>query len=365
MTGSVMIYGANGFSGRAIARRLAAAGHELVLAGRNAGVLRALAAELGASCRVFGLDEPALLASSVRGMKVVLHAAGPFIETAAPMIQACLDAGAHYLDLSGEWPAFALAQTRGPQAVEAGIMLMPGVGFTIVASDCLLARAAKAQPDATLLRVAGVYPPVMSRGTLRTALGLVSSRVIVRRDGEARTVPAGSLQRTFNFGEGERRAVAVSWPDVITGQQTTGVPNVEAYLEAPLALRLAGLAGAHAAEIYGEPAVRAALAPLGALWPESPAPLSQGAASLAVVVEAVDPWRRTTRFGMKTLDGYSVTTLTATAAVERVLAGEHPPGFQTPAGVFGADFIAGLGCAWDYDAGRTAGRDRTTAASGA
>ena len=365
MTRSVMIYGANGFSGRAIASRLAAAGHELVLAGRNAGALRALAAELGASCRVFGLDDPALVAAGVRGMTVVLHAAGPFIETAAPMIQACLDAGAHYLDLSGEWPGFALAQRRGRQAVEAGIMLMPGVGFTIVASDCLLARAAKATPDATLLRVGGVYPPVMSRGTLRTALGLVSSRVIVRRDGEARTVPAGSLQRTFNFGEGERRAVAVSWPDVITGQQTTGVPNIEAYMEAPLALRLAGLAGAHAAEIHGEAKVRAALAPVGALWPQHPAPPSQGAASLAVVVEAVDLWRRTTRFGMKTLDGYSVTVLTAAAAVERVLAGEHPPGFQTPAGVFGADFIAGLGCAWDYDAGRTAGRDRTVPALGA
>ena len=37
---------------------------------------------------------------------VVLHAAGPFEQTAAPMLAACLGAGAHYLDLSGEWPGF-------------------------------------------------------------------------------------------------------------------------------------------------------------------------------------------------------------------------------------------------------------------
>ena len=31
--------------------------------------------------------------------------------------------------------------------------------------------------------------------------------------------------------------------------------------------------------------------------------------------------------------------LTALAAVERVLAGAHPPGFQTPSRAYGPDFI--------------------------
>ena len=49
---------------------------------------------------------------------------------------------------------------------------------------------------------------------------------------------------------------------------------------------------------------------------------------------------------MRTQDGYTVSELAAAAAaVQRVLAGDWPPGFQTPARVFGADFILGLGCA--------------------
>jgi len=64
-----------------------------------------------------------------------------------------------------------------------------------------------------------------------------------------------------------------------------------------------------------------------------------------MVAEAVDPWRRVSRIRMRTLDGYTVSELAAAAAVQRVLAGDWSPGFQTPARVFGSDFILGLGCA--------------------
>jgi saccharopine dehydrogenase (NAD+, L-lysine-forming) len=285
---------------------------------------------------------------------VVVNAAGPFVDTGPPMIEACLRAGAHYLDLSGEWPVFALAQQRSAAAAAGGLMLMPGVGFTVVASDCLLALAAEQVPDATLMRVAVSLPAVLSRGTLRAFFGLAGRTVIVRRHGALQSAPVGRLRRYFNFGAGERAGTAVSWPDVVTGQQTTGVGNIETYLEAPLPVRVAFGAGAHVMRVHGEAPVRASLASLSALWPEQPSPEAQKRAVNAVVVEAVDPWRRTTRFGIRTPDGYSVTTVTASAIVQRVLAGDLRPGFQTPAGVYGHSLIGDLGCAWPYDAGPAA-----------
>jgi len=347
---SVLVYGATGFSGRAIAGRLCAAGHNVVVAGRDEAKVRSLARALDAPFKVFGLSDPAQTALGVAGAGVVLNAAGPFLDTAVPMIEACVHGGAHYLDLAGEWPVFAFAQRLAPAAAEAGVMLMPGVGCSIVISDCLAAHAATRVPQATLLRIAVSFPSVVSRGTFRSALDLTAKSVIVRRSGIVRTIPLGSLQRTFNFGEGERMSLAFSWPDVITGQHTTGVGNVEAYVEAPAAFRLAWRSGAQAADLLGEAAFKAVTNPMSALWPERPSPAAQQRERLSVVVEAVDPWRRATRFGLRTLDGYSVTTLTAHAIVERVLAGQHPPGFQTPAGVFGAGLIADLGCAWSYDA---------------
>jgi saccharopine dehydrogenase (NAD+, L-lysine-forming) len=369
LSGPVMVYGATGFSGRAIAEQLCGAGHDVILAGRSEAGLRAVAEPLSTPFRVFDLRDPAALTLGLAGVAVVVHAAGPYLDTAAPMMEACIRAGVHYLDLSGEWPSFAQAQSLGSQAADTGVMLMPGIGFWIVGTDCLLAHAAQQAPDAVLLRVASSLPPVVSRGTFRTALGLLAGRVIVRRSGVVTSIPAGSLQRTFDFGLGERRSLAMSLPDVITGQQTTGVASIEAYLEAPAPFRWAWLTGAHAAEVHGSSSVRSKLSPLSRLWPEQPTTEAQSHAVNSIVVEAVDPWRRTTRFGMQTRDGYLVTVRTTQAVVARVLAGEHPSGFQTPAGVFGAGLLRDMDCAWDFDAGplapagRRVGRPAPAAAS--
>jgi saccharopine dehydrogenase (NAD+, L-lysine-forming) len=351
MSGTVLVYGATGFSGRLVAERLRSEGCSVTIAGRDGERVRSLAATLDVPYQAVDLRDPGLMDQALAGVEVVLNAAGPFVDTAPAVIEACLRAGAHYLDLSGEWPTFALAQQRSVEAAAAGLMLMPGVGFTVVASDCLLALAAGQVPDAVLMRIAVSLPAVLSRGTLRAFLGLAGRTVIVRRDGAVRHVPVGRLRRYFNFGAGMRGSTAVSWPDVITAQHTTGVGAIETYLEAPLPLQVAFDAGAHAMKVHGEGPVRAALSSVTALWPEQPSPAAQGRAVNAVVVEAVDPWRRTTRFGVRTLDGYSVTALTATAIVEKVLAGDLRPGFQTPAGLYGHSLLGDLGCAWPYDAG--------------
>ena len=345
-----MIYGANGFSGAAIARRLRETGKDVILAGRNEPRLRHLAALLDSPYRVFDLRNAAGIVSALSDIELVLHAAGPFVQTAAPMVEACIRSATHYLDLAGEWPVFALAQRRGPEAAAAGIMLMPGAGFSIVITDCLLAHAARCRPDAVRLRLAVAQPTVVSRGTFRTTLELASGRVLVREGGAVTSAPVGGLRRTFNFGAGERESIGVSWPDVITGQQSTGVASIETYLEAPAPFELAYRSGALAADAIGEQALRTAISPLGALWPDRPDRAAQRRAVNAAVVEAVDPWRRVTRFGVHTPDGYGVTTTIVQSIVERVLAGDRRPGFQTPSGVFGPEFATDLGCAWPYDA---------------
>jgi saccharopine dehydrogenase (NAD+, L-lysine-forming) len=353
----VMVYGAGGFSGEAIARRLVVRGHDIVLAGRSAGRVEALAAALGTPARIFDLDDAARTAAALADVTVMMNAAGPFWRTATPMIKACLRAGAHYLDLAGEWPVFAHTQARGPEAAAAGVMLMPGVGWEIVVTDCLLAHAIARVPDAVLMRIGVSMPRHISRGTYRSALSLADRQVIVRRNGVLKSTPTGRLKRTFNFGAGESQCLAISYPDVVTAQHTTGVANTEAYLQTSMGMRLAFESTATAVEIWGEAAVRGAYARFAGAWPEHPTAGAQARATLAAVVETVDPWRRERRFGLRTLDGYAVTTLTATAIVERVLAGDLEPGFQTPAGGYGEDLILGLDCAWPYDAGRFAPED--------
>ena len=78
----------------------------------------------------------------------VLHIAGPFSATSKPMADACLRTGTHYLDITGEIDVFEALAQRDAEARKAGIMLLPGVGFDIVPSDCLALHLKQRLPDA-------------------------------------------------------------------------------------------------------------------------------------------------------------------------------------------------------------------------
>ena len=114
MTGGLLIYGANGYTGELIARAAAAQSLAPILAGRSAGSIKALAGELGCEFRVFSLDDATAVAAALAGSRVVLHCAGPFSATAGPMMSACLAARVHYTDITGEIEVFELGFRQDP-----------------------------------------------------------------------------------------------------------------------------------------------------------------------------------------------------------------------------------------------------------
>jgi short subunit dehydrogenase-like uncharacterized protein len=346
MSGRALLYGATGYTGRRVARALAEAGAPLTLAGRDPEAVRAVAEPLGLAWTALELTDAPALERALAEADVVLHAAGPFGTTSAPMRAACLRTRTHYLDLAGEWPVFAAAMAEDAAAKAAGILMMPGVGLTIAATDCLLALAAQAQPDAVKLRLGVSKAQVASRGTVVSAAELFGPGVIVRRGGALVSVPAGELACAFDFGEGLREATAMSWADVVTAGVSTGVGDIEAYSELPWIQRASYRAAGLATAVTGPAPWRAMGRALARAWPEGPSDAQRAEARFVMVAEAIDPWRRVRRLRMRTLDGYGVSVLTAAAAVSRVLAGDVAPGFQTPSRVFGADFVLGLGCAW-------------------
>ena len=138
-----MIYGANGYTGRLIAREAARRGMKPVLAGRNRESVAQLAAELGMTARVFGLGDGAEIERNLDGVDLVLHCAGPFSQTAAPMLEACLARKVHYLDITGEIDVFELCHRADARAREQGIVVLPGSGFDVVPTDCLAAHVTR------------------------------------------------------------------------------------------------------------------------------------------------------------------------------------------------------------------------------
>ncbi|MGA8809555.1 MAG: saccharopine dehydrogenase NADP-binding domain-containing protein, partial [Thermoanaerobaculia bacterium] len=200
-----LIYGANGYTGELIAREAVRRGHKPVLAGRNAEKLAPPAKELGLESRAFPLDKPQL-----DGVDAVLHCAGPFVHTSAPMVRACIAAGVHYLDITGEIPVFEEIMARTDDAARAGVTLIPGVGFDVVPTDCLGAMLAARLPGATELELAFYSPGAeISRGTLKTMIESIGDGGAIREDGKIVRVPPAYDAKEITFSIGPRMAMTI------------------------------------------------------------------------------------------------------------------------------------------------------------
>ena len=144
-----------------------AEGFNVVLAGRRPDRLQALSVSLGFPWRAVSLGEPRDLVAALQDLGVVLHVAGPFSVTSRPMLFACLRSSTPYLDVTGEMGVFQDLHHSNAEARNRGVMIMPGVGFVIAASDYLAAHVSAKLPNAHYLRLAFSRPDFF-RGTPQT-----------------------------------------------------------------------------------------------------------------------------------------------------------------------------------------------------
>lgn len=228
----LLLYGANGYTGELIAREAVRQGLRPILAGRSRRPVEALAGALGLPWRIFPVTEAG---AALDGVRVVLNCAGPFSVTAAPMVRACLDAGAHYLDITGELRVFQACHALHAQARAAGVIVCPGVGFDIVPTDCLALRLKQRLPDAQRIDLAFHFATRPSGGTARTAVEGLDLGGLVRQGHVLRRVPAGFRIRRIPFRDRPRWCVSLPWADVYTAGLSTGVPDGMVLVAMPLA----------------------------------------------------------------------------------------------------------------------------------
>ncbi|HMB60416.1 MAG TPA: saccharopine dehydrogenase NADP-binding domain-containing protein [Xanthomonadales bacterium] len=228
-----MIYGANGYTGKLTAREAASRGLKPILAGRSEQAVKEIAHELGLEARVFSLDDAAGVIDNIKDLRAVLHCAGPFSVTSKPMIDACLASRVHYLDITGEMPVFEHAHSLSEQARHRDVVLIPGVGFDIVPSDCLAASLVRALPAATQLVLAFEAAGGPSPGTAKTSVEGLAKGGAVRVDGEIKRVPLAYKSREIPFAHANRTAMTIPWGDVYTAFVSTGIGNIEVYMAVP------------------------------------------------------------------------------------------------------------------------------------
>ena len=337
----LVIYGSYGYTGTLIAEAAVERGLDPVLAGRERRTLVSQAARLDCEFEVASLDEPKVLDMMLDDATAVLNCAGPFSRTWEPMVEACLRTGTHYLDITGELTVFEAIHEGDDRAEEAGVMLLPGVGFDVVPTDCLAARLAERLPDAERLELAFRAENGVSRGTAKTMVEHLDAGGAVRRDGHVEEVPIAHETRTvdFGWGLGAHHAAAIPWGDVATAYHTTGIPNVTTYMTMPeRAVQLQRAVGL-VTPLLSLPPVRTGLQWLIEQTTEGPDANERESGRSYVWGEAstADGDRVVAR--LRGPHTYALTVETALATAKRALDGDAPVGFQTPAGAYGPDLI--------------------------
>ncbi len=337
-----MIYGANGYTGELIARDAVRRGMTPTLAGRTASKLEPLAKSLGLPLKAFALDDPATIQRAIDGMSLVLHCAGPFSKTAAPMMAACLKQRAHYLDITGEIEVFEHAQSLDKSARAAGIIICPGVGFDVIPTDCLAARLKAALPDATHLALGFDSRSGFSPGTAKTSIEGLGAGGKVRINGEIKSVPLAYKTRRIDFGNGEKLAMTIPWGDVSTAYATTQIPNIECYI--PGSPRM--IANARRANwlrwLFRLAPVQTLLKRRIEKTVEGPSETTRQASETYVWGEATNAHGDIKTARIKTANGYALTVTGALAIVEHIQSHEIQGGTYTPSKLAGPNLITTL-----------------------
>src|SRR5829696_9691603 len=233
MSNRFLIYGANGYTGELITRFAAERGMTPILAGRNAIAVEELAKKHHLEYRVFSLDETDRLDAALQEVDMVLHCAGPFSITSRPMAEACLRNKKHYTDITGEIAVFEAMAALDQKARDAGVMVMPGVGFDVVPGDCMAKHLKDRLPTATHLSLAFYGMGRLSHGTQATMTMNVGSGGAIRKDGKITSVPAAWKTREIDFGEVTKTGVTIPWGDVATAFYSTAIPNIEVFTVVP------------------------------------------------------------------------------------------------------------------------------------
>jgi short subunit dehydrogenase-like uncharacterized protein len=332
-----LIYGATGYTGQLLARAASKLGMRPVLCARDERRLAAVAGPLALDYRVAHLDSG--LDRALRDIEVVVHAAGPFEQTFQPMIDACLRTGTHYLDLSGEITTIEGVSRCHAEARRQKVMLMPSAGFEVVASDCLVAHVSRRLRGATTLAIGISGLDLISRGSARTTLRELGRAARVRRAGAIVEVPAGSMRRDFNFGGGARPSVVVGWADVASAYYTTGIAHIDVFYEETPQVRMMMAANRYLGWAAGSPFARSWMEAQASALASGPTDQERARGRAVVVAEVEDGARRRACARLRTPEAYTFSCATTLAIVDHVLQGDLEIGFQTPARVYGPDFV--------------------------
>lgn len=335
-----LIYGANGYTGQLITQLAIQQGMKPILAGRNENAIKKMAKKYKLPYEIVDLQNKEHLNDVILSVTAVLNCAGPVVHTFRPILEACLRNKTHYLDITGEINVFEQIAQMSQVIQQAEIMAMPGVGFDVVPSDCLAAYLKKQLPTATHLTLAFLGLGGISKGTANTMLENLKAKGAVRINGEIREVPHAYKTKQITFSKKRITTTTIPWGDVATAFYSTGIPNIEVYMAVSSGmLSFLRMNNGKMGWWFRRNFVKNFLQKMVNLTMDGPTVSQRKKGKSFLWGEVTDKKGSKVVARLTTPEGYTLTAMTALAAVAKVLCKDAPIGFQTPSMAYGADFI--------------------------
>ncbi len=235
----IVVFGATGYTGRLVAGALVRDGARPVLAGRSAPKLSVLTAELGdLETAVADVGDPRSVRALVAAGDVLVSTVGPFRKYGEPAVRAAVEAGAHYLDSTGEPPFIRRVFERwdGP-ARAAQVGLLTAFGYDWVPGNLAAVLALeRAGPGAVAVHVGyfmtgSASRDGMSGGTAASLGGVLLEPGFAWHGGRLVTERGAARVRGFHVGGRLRQGFAVGASEHFTlPRWRPSVAEVDVYL---------------------------------------------------------------------------------------------------------------------------------------
>lgn len=188
----VLIYGASGYTGKLVAECLGERKIPFYFAGRNQGRLESAMAvvveRLGHEPEhviVQAENKKEALLPLFKDVDVVINVAGPFMQMAWPVVEACLEANCHYLDTTGEqdW-TIAIRDQYGQAFADKNLLLNPANSY-MWAAGALAAEKVLETPGIDTLDITyQIKDALPSQGSTRSFLRMVCNPQYKLKDNE-------------------------------------------------------------------------------------------------------------------------------------------------------------------------------------
>ena len=236
-TGRVVLFGATGYTGDLTARAMVKRGMKPVLAARRREAVEALAAELGGlESAVADVSEPGSIRALLERGDTLVTTVGPFARWGDAALDAALDAGAHYIDSTGEPPFVRkVFEDAGPRAVRSGTIAMTAMGYDWAPGNLTGALALSEAEGATGVRIGyfatGEGLGGMSGGTRASLMGAITEPSFQFRDGRVVTERGARKVHSFPVGMRQRQGISVGTSEAFSLPRVyPGLRDVEVYL---------------------------------------------------------------------------------------------------------------------------------------